>query len=114
MLLARALAPFPRLLLLDEPLSNLDPYWVLKTIELLRETVQATSCAALVSLHDIDRVGDFDRVLLMDGGHIAADLAPQAMLASSELSRSFRIERNGAAWRVAPPVSALADPRSSR
>ena len=67
-LLARALAPSPRLLLLDEPLSNLDPYWVLKTLELLRETVRATGCSAIVSLHDIDRVGAFDRVLLAERG----------------------------------------------
>jgi iron complex transport system ATP-binding protein len=108
-LLARALAPSPRLLLLDEPLSNLDPYWVLKTLELLRETVRATNCAAIVSLHDIDRVDAFDRALLMDQGRIVADLAPQAMLASTELSRSFRIERGEAGWRLRQ----RADPRSS-
>jgi len=99
-LLARALAASPRLLLLDEPLSNLDPYWVLKTLELLRETVRTTRCSAIVSLHDIDRVGMFDRVLLADGGQIVADLAPEDMLASSELSRSFRIERSDGGWRV--------------
>ena len=99
-LLGRALAPSPRLLLLDEPLSNLDPYWVLKTLELLRETVQTNGCCAIVSLHDIDRVGSFDRVLLADGGQIVADLAPQDMLASSDLARSFRIERSDDGWWV--------------
>ncbi|MBA2466600.1 MAG: ABC transporter ATP-binding protein [Sphingomonas sp.] len=108
-LLARALAPSPRLLLLDEPLSNLDPYWVLKTLALLRETVRQTRCAAIVSLHDIDRVEHFDRALLLDGGRIAADLAPGAMLASPQLSRTFRIQRAGGEWRIRPPEG----PRSS-
>ena len=99
-LLARALAPVPRLLLLDEPLSNLDPYWVLKTLELLRQTVRTTGCCAIVSLHDIDRVGSFHRVLLADRGRIVADLAPEEMLASSDLARSFRIERSERGWRV--------------
>ncbi|WP_309660661.1 ABC transporter ATP-binding protein [Sphingomonas sp.] len=109
-LLARALAPSPRLLLLDEPLSNLDPYWVLKTLELLRETVRATHCSAIVSLHDIDRVGGFDRVLLLDNGSIAADLPPPAMLTSDELSRSFRIERGEAGWRLRPPAGRRSSP----
>lgn len=107
-LLARALAPSPRLLLLDEPLSNLDPYWVLKTLELLRETVRATGCSAVASLHDIDRVDWFDRVLLAAHGRIVADLPPRAMLASGELARSFRIKRTDDGWRVSPPE----DPRS--
>ncbi|MEO6582158.1 MAG: ABC transporter ATP-binding protein [Sphingomicrobium sp.] len=108
-LLARALAPSPRLLLLDEPLSNLDPYWVLKTLELLRETVRETQCAAVVSLHDIDRIEAFDRALLLDKGRVVADLPPQAMLASDQLSRSFRIERSARGWRVSLPEG----PRSS-
>ena len=108
-LLARALAPTPRLLLLDEPLSNLDPYWVLRTLELIDKTVRATGCAAVVSLHDIDRVGAFDRVLLAEGGRIAADLPPAEMLASAALAASFRIERDAAGWRVRPPEG----PRSS-
>lgn len=99
-LLARALAPSPRLLLLDEPLSNLDPYWVLKTLELLRETVRSADCSAIVSLHDIDRVQAFDRVLLVDQGRIVADLPPREMLASNELTQSFRIERGQNGWRV--------------
>ena len=99
-LLARALAPSPRLLLLDEPLSNLDPYWVLRTLELLRDTVRSTGCSAVVSLHDIDRVNSFDRALLVNRGRIAADLAPAAMLASAELSRSFRIELGERGWQI--------------
>jgi len=108
-LLARAMAPSPRLLLLDEPLSNLDPYWVLRTIELLRDTIREAGCSAVVSLHDIDRVSSFDRALLVDQGRIAADLAPSAMLASAELSRSFRIEKGNSGWRISPPEG----PRSS-
>ncbi|MBA3729409.1 MAG: ABC transporter ATP-binding protein [Sphingomonas sp.] len=108
-LLARAMAPSPRLLLLDEPLSNLDPYWVLRTIELLRDTVREAGCSAVVSLHDIDRASSFDRALLVDRGRIAADLAPAAMLASAELSRSFRIKKGNSGWRISPAEG----PRSS-
>jgi iron complex transport system ATP-binding protein len=109
-LFARALAPKPRLLLLDEPLSNLDPYWALRFLEILREVVSSGS-SALVALHDIDRVRAFARALLIDGGEIRADLKASEMLDSAALGEAFRIERDTAArWQIRRSV----DPRSSQ
>ena len=38
-LIARALAPRPKLLLLDEPTANLDPLWQIRLMELVREEI---------------------------------------------------------------------------
>jgi len=108
-LLARALAPRPRLLLLDEPLSNLDPYWVLRILEILRSTV-ADGASALVALHDIDRVMAFDRALLVTDGEIRADLPPADMLESETLAQAFGIERFSGGWRVRRPVDRRSSP----
>jgi iron complex transport system ATP-binding protein len=102
-LFARTLAARPRLLLLDEPLANLDPFWVLRTLEILCEAVESDGCAALLSLHDLSQMEAFDRVLLVDSGRILADLDPARMLGSDELSEAFRIERDGPGWRVSRP-----------
>jgi iron complex transport system ATP-binding protein len=99
-LLARALAAKPRLLLLDEPLSNLDPYWVIRTLEILRAETDAQQSAALVSVHDLNQVESFDRVLLMDGGAIAGDGKPMEILGSAALVQAFRIARDGTNWKI--------------
>jgi iron complex transport system ATP-binding protein len=100
-LFARALAPKPRVLLLDEPLSNLDPYWVLQLLVILRE-VASGGTSALVALHDIDRITAFDRVLLISGGEIRADLDPQQMIGSAALAETFRIQRSPTGWQLSP------------
>lgn len=99
-LLARALAARPRLMLLDEPLSNLDPYWVLRTLQILRAEIDASGCTVLASVHDLSQIMVFDRALLVDGGRIIADGSPAAILESPELSTAFRIEKAGTAWRI--------------
>ena len=98
-LLARALVSRPKLLLLDEPMSNLDPYWVLRVLEIVRDAVEQ-GASALVSLHDIDKVERFDRVLLLNGGRITADLPPKEMLESGSLSEAFHVERASEGWRI--------------
>ena len=109
-LFARALAARPHLLLLDEPLSNLDPYWVLRTLDILRTAAREPGCAALASLHDLSQVGAFDRVLLVDQSRIIADGPPSEILASRELTEAFRVERDSSGWRIRPPEDRRSSP----
>ncbi|GAC1576381.1 MAG: ABC transporter ATP-binding protein [Sphingomicrobium sp.] len=107
-LLARAMATGPRLLLLDEPLSNLDPYWVLRTLDLLRKEA-GRGATLLVALHDISLVERFDRLLLLEHGRIVGDGTASGL--SDRLGALFGVESapNGG-WQINP----LADRRSSR
>jgi energy-coupling factor transporter ATP-binding protein EcfA2 len=72
--LASALALRPRLLLLDEPTSQLDP----EAAEAFFDLVEGLPCAVLVSEQRPARpLAHVDRVLFMDGGRIVLD-APRA------------------------------------
>ena len=111
-LIARALAARPRVLLLDEPVANLDPLWQLRLMDHLRALTRETGCAALVAIHDLELARTYaDRLIILAGGWIAADGDPQALLDGPYIPDIFGIERVGAGWR---PVIRPADPRSSR
>ena len=99
-LFARALAARPCILLLDEPLSNLDPYWVLTTLKILKKAASDGCSAILASLHNLEQVSAFDRVLLVDDGRVIADQDPGRMLAGERLAQAFRVERSGSAWKI--------------
>jgi ABC-type Fe3+/spermidine/putrescine transport system ATPase subunit len=69
--LARALAISPKLLLLDEPLSNLDAK-LRETLRIeLREILRVVGTTTLVVTHDqTEAIGLADRIALMNKGHI--------------------------------------------
>ncbi|TMJ19138.1 MAG: ABC transporter ATP-binding protein [Alphaproteobacteria bacterium] len=103
-LIARALAPRPKLLLLDEPTANLDPLWQIRLMELVRAEVAQGGRAALIAVHDLDAAEHYaDRVVVMNKGRIAAE-------GMEKVPEIFGIERRGGRW---SEVRKLADPRSS-
>lgn len=69
--LARSLAPHPRLLMLDEPLSSLDRALRERLVGLLRQALKATGTTAVYVTHDQDEAFVVaDRVAVMDSGQI--------------------------------------------
>ena len=104
-LLARALAPRPRLLLLDEPAANLDPAWQLRLMAILRDAVAAGQ-AVIAAFHDLDLAARHaDRMLVMSEGRVAADGAPGEILASRIIADVFGIRRGAAGWTLAEAPS---------
>lgn len=105
-MIARALAPNPALLLLDEPIANLDPYWQLVILDELRLCARTEGQTIIMAIHDLRAaLGWSDRLLLMDGCRLVADLSPSALSASGMLEKIFRVDADGAAARPAGPQS---------
>ncbi len=79
-LIARALAQRPRVLLLDEPTSALDLRYQVETLQGLRAFLREEGVAALIAIHDLNHAATFcQQVVLLSGGRLVADgPAPEA------------------------------------
>ena len=103
-LIARALAPSPRILLLDEPTANLDPAWQLRLMDLLRAAVAAGQ-AVVAAFHDLDLAARYaDRMIVMNEGAVAADGPPPAILAGPAMAEVFGIRRDDGDWLLVSPT----------
>src|SRR5262245_54474423 len=79
--LAAALVTRPRLVLLDEPTSQLDPVAGDELIWLLRRLNEEWGVAVLLAEHRLERcLAAADRVVAMEGGRIAFDGTPPEFL----------------------------------
>ncbi len=103
LLLAQALVGQPSLLLLDEPLANLDVRSQASMAELIGHLAKARHLAVVIVAHDLNPLrGVIDRVCYVAGGGLAIG-TPEQVVTSEVLSRLY-----GA------PVEVLFDSRGRR
>jgi iron complex transport system ATP-binding protein len=88
--LARALAQEPRLLLLDEPTANADLAHQVSLLELVQRLTRERSLGVLLVTHEVNLAAEFaDRVALLKEGRLLACGAPHAVLTETLLSETF-------------------------
>jgi len=92
-LIARALAQQPKLLLLDEPTANLDLRHELSILALVRSLVRESDLGAVAALHDLELAARAcDRLVLLHQGAVLADGPPADVLTPSLLRAAYGVE----------------------
>lgn len=105
-ILARAFAQEPRLLLLDEPSTHLDVGHEVRVMQFVR----SLGCSVVAVLHDLNLAATYcSRLILLDRGRVVADGAPRNVLDPHLLEEvygiPFLVDKIGGRSRVAPSLS---------
>ncbi len=99
-MVARALAQEPQVIVLDEPTNHLDIRHQLELLALLR----GLGLTVIATLHDLSLAAEFaERLLLLHQGRLLADGPPETALSEASIAAAFdvqaRLERPGPAPR---------------
>jgi energy-coupling factor transport system ATP-binding protein len=84
--IASVLAMEPRVLVLDEPTSQLDPAGTREVFAVLRTLAAAGETTVILAEHKLEWVAVFaDRILVLQEGRLVADGSPEEVLSSTKL-----------------------------
>ena len=97
LLIARAIAPKPRILMFDEATSALDNI----TQRIVSESLDQLKCTRIVIAHRLSTIRHCDRIIVLDGGHIVEDGSYDELIAAggffAELVDRQRLDTDSAA-----------------
>nr|WP_321467460.1 ABC transporter ATP-binding protein [uncultured Desulfobulbus sp.] len=93
-LMARALAQEPQVLLLDEPTIHLDLKHRVEVMAILRDLCRSKGITVIASLHDVDVAAKVsDRVALVKGGGLCDWGTPEAVLSAEAVTGLYDFDK---------------------
>jgi cobalt/nickel transport system ATP-binding protein len=88
--LAGVLAMKPEIIVLDEPMANLDPRTSSKVLDLLQQLNKDLGMTLIIATHDVDLVPLFaDKIAILNKGQIALQGPPKEVFSQPDVLRSI-------------------------
>jgi iron complex transport system ATP-binding protein len=80
------------LVLLDEPLANLDIKYQIELLRLLKELREKRNITVIMALHDVNIALQFERIILIKEGKVLSTGSPDNVFTRDLLKDAFDIE----------------------
>lgn len=91
-IIARALAQQPQILLLDEPTSNLDIRHQLEVLDLIRNLSKSMKLSVVMAMHDLNLASRYsDKILMMKKGCIFAAGSPETVITEDNIMSVYGV-----------------------
>ncbi len=92
-LIAQALVREPKVLLLDEPVSNLDVRNQLEILDLIKRITVKKNVTTVLILHDLNLAARYaDRLVVLNSGKVYAQGKPESVLTPDLISSVYGVE----------------------
>jgi iron complex transport system ATP-binding protein len=94
-LLAQAIIKQPGILLLDEPLNNLDIHHQFELMNLISKLTKQNDMITILVMHDINLTARYaDNIIVMDNGKLHSQGIPRDVLTKEMLKEIYHVEAN--------------------
>ena len=92
-IIARALAQEARILLLDEPTSDLDIRYQLEVMKTIRKSVKKKGLLAIVAIHDLNLASRYcDRIVMLSDGVIVSAGKPRDVFTPENIAGVYGVD----------------------
>lgn len=90
--IAQALVREPEVLLLDEPIHNLDIYHQLEILDLVRCVTKERGIATIIVVHELNMAARYaDKIVVLKNGEVYASGKPEAVLTEETIRTVYKV-----------------------